>query len=252
VEAGETLLEIAARYGVNYEAILSANPAITPSMLSVGQQLVIPEGGEPSQAAEAVTPQPLTLVEQPCFKTVEGGAWCLALVSNESPEDVEGVVLDMRLISANGEIIAGKEVPAPLNVLLSGGSLPVGNYFPPPLPDEYRLRAELKYAVPYAGNSRYLPVTIINSQQFLAEDGLQAVMKGSITVQNPELLGHLSILAAAYGSGDELLGMRVFQPAFSEGTGGEIPFEMTVYSLAGAIERVELLAEGAAKAPDSD
>ena len=189
-------------------------------------------------------------MEQPCYAAGEGGAWCLVLVMNESPEGVEGVVLDMRLVNAEGDLISSKQVPAPLNVLPSGGRLPVGNYFPPPLPSVYRLITELKYAVPYADDGRYLPVTLGNSEQSLAEDGLMAVVKGSGIVVDPERLARLSVLAAAYGEEGELLGMRLWQQVFPEGAGSEIPFEIAVYSLAGEIKRVELMAEAEAKQAD--
>lgn len=247
VIAGETLLQIAFLYGLNYESILSANPSISPSMLSVGAQLVIPEGSEPSPAGVVFTPQPLTLVEQPCYDTMEGGAWCLALVRNESLEGVEGVALEMRLLNTEGEQINGKLVPAPLNVLPSGGSLPVGFYFPPPLPDTYHLQADLKHAFPYAGDSRYLPVTLVHEEPALSENGLQAVIKGSVMVENPESMARLSVLAAAYGMGGELLGMRLWQQVFPVEAGGDTPFEMIVYSLAGEIAGVEVMAEAEAR-----
>ena len=43
VEAGQTLSEIAARYGVTIRAIMQANKLSNPDQLHVGQELFIPD-----------------------------------------------------------------------------------------------------------------------------------------------------------------------------------------------------------------
>ena len=56
VQAGETLWDIANRYGVTMEALVAANELSDPDALEPGQRLVIPEaedtGGEASATAE--------------------------------------------------------------------------------------------------------------------------------------------------------------------------------------------------------
>lgn len=42
VQSGDTLFDIAARFGVSLPALQSANPAVNPSLLAVGQRLFIP------------------------------------------------------------------------------------------------------------------------------------------------------------------------------------------------------------------
>src|SRR5437879_2344331 len=44
VRAGDTLSAIAARFGTTVQAIVSANQIVNPDMISVGQQLLIPDG----------------------------------------------------------------------------------------------------------------------------------------------------------------------------------------------------------------
>ncbi len=48
VRAGDTLYSIAARYGTTVEAIQSANGIVNPSLIKVGQRLIIPGGGTTS------------------------------------------------------------------------------------------------------------------------------------------------------------------------------------------------------------
>jgi LysM repeat protein len=44
VQAGDSLMKIAARYGIGWEAIAQANGITARTMLRVGQELVIPTG----------------------------------------------------------------------------------------------------------------------------------------------------------------------------------------------------------------
>jgi LysM repeat protein len=50
VQRGDTLFSIARRFGSTVEAIQRANGIVNPTYISVGQRLVIPEGGVPPTA----------------------------------------------------------------------------------------------------------------------------------------------------------------------------------------------------------
>lgn len=52
VQTGDTLGQIALRYDIDVEAIMSANGIDNPNFLSVGQELIIPEEGAPLPEAE--------------------------------------------------------------------------------------------------------------------------------------------------------------------------------------------------------
>lgn len=43
VQAGDTLFDIGQKYGTTVEAILDANPDVTPETLQIGQELQIPQ-----------------------------------------------------------------------------------------------------------------------------------------------------------------------------------------------------------------
>jgi hypothetical protein len=47
VRAGDTLLTIAAQFGVTWEAIMAANNLENPNFIQVGQELIVPVGGLP-------------------------------------------------------------------------------------------------------------------------------------------------------------------------------------------------------------
>jgi murein DD-endopeptidase MepM/ murein hydrolase activator NlpD len=62
VQSGETLFRIAEQYGTTVEAIVAANDISDPSLIRVGQELIIPgASGEVASEAEGSVPQPPAL-----------------------------------------------------------------------------------------------------------------------------------------------------------------------------------------------
>jgi uncharacterized protein YkwD len=53
IRPGDTLLALAFAYGASLEAILTANPGLEPTLLQIGQQVLIPVGEEAEAAAAA-------------------------------------------------------------------------------------------------------------------------------------------------------------------------------------------------------
>ena len=104
VQSGDTLLGIAARYGVDYEDLLIANPGIDPRLLSIGTEILIPgSGGEPITALlPTPTPLPLNLSVVRYYRTISESMWCLTEVRNSSSEAVEGISVLLRLIDPEG------------------------------------------------------------------------------------------------------------------------------------------------------
>jgi len=74
VQPGQTLYAIGRRYGVTVPEILAANPSLNPNVIHAGNQLVIPQPGQPAPAAPQ--PQPTTEVRH----TVAPGEY-LSLIS---------------------------------------------------------------------------------------------------------------------------------------------------------------------------
>ena len=82
VSLGETISSIAFKYGVSIDAILLANPAISPKVMIVGDAVIIPNGGISSSLAIDPDLNTAVLVGQPnCFPS-GGGLWCSVLLQN--------------------------------------------------------------------------------------------------------------------------------------------------------------------------
>jgi len=245
----ETISSIALRYGVSMDAVIAANPDVDPRALTVGTELVIP-GVSPESAfdprAESLA---LEVGEAVCQSTPEGGLWCAALVSNPLNRSAEGVIVAFTVSDGDNQTLT-QNVPALLNRLDPGQTLPVVAYFPPPAPRAVGATVELIAALPLeAGVREYFEISLQNqrviTQGRSARATVQVVLPGADKMPTAEPF-NLWIAAAAYDAQGGLIGARRVERQLNveEISAGE-PLEVSllVYSAAGEIDSVRVSAE---------
>ena len=105
VQTGDTLLDIALRFGVGLEALRAANTNADLTLLSVGQTLIIPSTPEQSVIEPQASPTPLTLVVQPptCYRTGADTTLCLGKIENPQDTAAGRVAVEVRLLRPGGE-----------------------------------------------------------------------------------------------------------------------------------------------------
>jgi len=234
------MLGIAIRYGVTLEALQASNPEVDPRFLSVGAKLIIPLGGEIQVMIPTPTPAISDLVEPVCYRTGDGGAWCIVLVENKSGAVVENLSAWIGLFGESSKIIASQVAVGPMNILRPGQAMPLLAYFKSPLPSDFVAKAELLTAVEIAANdTRYLDWQLADLSVAIKADTAQEARVSGMIVQ-PEgnsLPDQIWVAAIAYDLGGRVVGMRKIEIIES------LAFDLTVYSLGGAINRVEILTE---------
>ncbi|HET7009270.1 MAG TPA: LysM domain-containing protein [Anaerolineales bacterium] len=252
VERGETLLIIAAQYGVTLDALLALNPGLNPMLLSVGQPLLIPgpEGEPITSLLPTATPIPLTFSPVMCFPTATGGLMCLTAIRNPGDVTLEGLTANIELIDDEGEILASRLAYAPLNLLPPGASMPLGVYFEPPAPAAASAQASGVTAFPANEvEGRYLEVSIRRGTDARGRNGSSWIVSGEVVVAPTEVGRALRVQVLAMGldAEGELVGFTIWESAETPGPGDSIPFTLQVVSLGRPIERVELSAEALAE-----
>ncbi len=250
VKKGETVSGIAQMYGVTVDAILAANPKLNPNLMLIGSMLVIPAGsGTKAPAGElaTVTPLPVRLDGVHCAAVQGGGAWCFVLAHNPQKIGVESVSAVIRIADENGEGMLSQVAFAPLNLLPSGGTLPLAAYFPPPSPDYIQVSAELLTALPVnAGDNRYLPAGLSGVKTNILPDGLSANVSGTITLDKGSARAQqVWVLATAYDLSGQVVGLRRWEMGSEQSLkpGKQMTFAVAVYSTGGKIERVDTQVE---------
>lgn len=242
---------IALLYGVNLDELRTANPTVMPNFLSIGTVLLIPGTAvappEPQpdvlQSPTAVSMQVGTLA---CYPTADGGAWCFLPVSNPSERALESVSAVIRLGDDAGQEIAAQSAYPPLDLLPPGAALPLSAYFAPPLPAGFRGSAEITRALTYPEDGRYVPAQLKNQQVRLPQDGLSAeIICDVLLADTAGGAQRVWLAAVAYDAQGNMVGVRRWENPEDEGLSGSQPLNARfwVYSAAGPIARVEVLAE---------
>jgi LysM repeat protein len=247
VVEGDTLIGIAVRFGVTLEEMLSANPGVDPRLLTIGTPLLIPLGEDGAGVANLPTPTPLPLSEEGifCYANAAGGLWCFWQVQNQREEAVENVSALVSLYDEEGQQTASGVALAPLNLLRPDERMPLVIYFAPPVPDWAGVYGDILTSIPLPEDSeRYLDTVINDLSVAVDEGGLQAQVQGRITLEDRQQeAGLVWVAAVAYDAQNRVVGLRRWESEEGIEAGETQSFELWVYSLGPAIQRVEVFAE---------
>jgi LysM repeat protein len=236
---GETMLGIAFQYGISLGDLQAANPAVDSHFLSVGTQLVIPINGEIPETLPTTTPVPVEWQQPDCYRTGDGGAWCILTVRNQLETDVENISAWIGLFTPEGIIITNQVAYSALNILRAGDTMPLMSYFSAPLPEGFEAQGEILSGLAVAGDdTRYLDLDANVKRVDISTDGMQVVVTGEVVLlgdtQQPSQLWALIV---AYDSDGNIVGARKWEST------GEAQFKLPVYSIAGRIDHVEVLTD---------
>ena len=248
VEAEDTLLGIAIRYGLNLEELLAANPGIDPRILSIDQQILIPnpEGGPAGSLLSTATPIPIALSAVACYRTGVDDLWCLAKATNDKGKAMEGIAAVISLIAEDGRVLNAKEAFGPLNLLPSGKSMPLGVLFSaPPENFSWATVAVTSSFVAEDPAERYFELEVAAESESAGGSGKTWRVNGSITLspESPSGLNIFSLLLVALDADENVVGFRKILLESRLEPGETYTYATDVFSLGPAIEKIDILAE---------
>jgi hypothetical protein len=276
IAKNDTLLAIAFRYGVSLEELQAANPGVDPGFLVIGQTLIIPLEGLSSSDVLLSTPIPVAWTGPYCYPSADNGLWCLLQVNNDQSTALENLSGWVSLYNAQGNQVGGQAAASPLNILPAGASIPLVAFFPSPLPEFSLVQGQLLTALPVEpGDSRYLNAALQVESTETSANGLESSVRGQVLLLEGQIPSQIWVLAVAYDETGQVVGQRKIEflapcgmpssptpantaqatpsigtPAATLTPDATLPpllpctsFEISVYSLAPAIRRVELLLE---------
>ncbi len=255
IENDDTLLTIAFRFGVTVDEIMAVNPGVDPRILSIGTTLVIPLGEDGEAVIPTATPVPLLVGPARCYETIDAGLWCFIPVLNELPVGIAGVIGEVSLYHPTGELFASLPVLPPVDIIPAGKSLPLFGNLSASVPPGYFARGRVAGAfLAEGGEERRLSVRVVESAVEILDDGRAAAAQGLVEITavqegEPAFVGSLRVAAVAYDSGNEVVGLRLWEESVEGEPGGRYPFEIQIYSLGPPIAKVEIFAEGRVNLP---
>jgi LysM domain. len=243
VVQGDTLIGIAGRYGITLEALLAANPSIQPAALAVGTTLIIPIG---NQAPGEPTPTPalLPVLQTHCWPETGGGLWCFALVQNQYAETLENLSAQFTLLDSDQQPLSDQVAFGLLDILPPGRNMPMVIHFPPPVNTDALVRVQVLTAIRLLpGDTRYLPVMLVDTLVNVAVSGQTAQVTGRVVLTGSGTASKLWVLATAYDAIGTVVAVRRWDSPSALKVDEPVSFNFLVSSLGPRIERVEFLAE---------
>lgn len=243
IQAGDTMGALAQKFGVSLDALIAANPTISPNAMPVGAALLIPTDKNNPTGESMPTPVPFLITQIDCYPTLDNGMWCFALAQNDSDNALENLSARISLLSSDGRVVAAQDALPPLNVIPPHASLPLTVFFPPPAPLDARPRAQILSATILAPNdTRYLPAVLGVPRIEIAPDGRTARVSGEVALPaNAAPAQTVWVAAIAYDEMGRVVGFRRWEGMGVDGA--SLTFELTVASLGSRVTRVEVFAE---------
>ncbi|MCK5634962.1 MAG: LysM peptidoglycan-binding domain-containing protein [Anaerolineales bacterium] len=244
IQLGETLMEIAFRYGVQFDNIILANPEIDPNLLRIGEKIRIPgpEGEPVDILLPTPTPIPVHIKTSGCYESPSLTFVCLISVSNTEEFMVAGVSAQIALHDLEGQIFDNQIVYSPINQIPSGQEIPLIAIFDHRPPEYSGFLVELLSAVQVADLTEELPSidgfetrTIYKAGNRLAE----VSGKFSITFhEGEEFL--VRIVGVALDAKGEPIGMNIWEELVNSSNSEETEYRLSIFSLGPEIADISI------------
>jgi LysM repeat protein len=247
IQAGESLLAIAERYGVSVSGLQEANGILDPRTLQIGQQLIIPRE-EVSEAAANATPTPTPLpvaVENLHFtENVIGGLWVLGEVYNNTGTALEQVRVGVRLVDDQGNPVAEAQGLVALELVDVEERAPFAILFGT-LPGKFdQFQAYPVSAVPAYVGSYYRDLTV-EEVQTESERYASYTVTGMVHNVGPEEAVEVRVVLTAYDPLNRVIAMRQVEPEHNViPRGGMTPFTAVLAPVGGPVARISAEAQG--------
>jgi LysM repeat protein len=245
IKAGDTLISIALKFGVSLDALVAANPDVSPNSMSIGTKLNVPSSPANPNGASTSTPMPAAVKQIECYPTADQGMWCFVLVYNDTPDVIENLSAQVTLLDADGSTLASSSALSPLNILSPDSSLPLMVFFPPVVPADTQPQVQLLTGIHLQpDDKRYLPATLHNTLTEIDGSGRSAQVSGTVLLPEDAQPARLVWVAAVvYDRSGRVVGVRRWESTAGIASGGSLDFAFVVSSLAGEIGRVEFAVE---------
>ncbi len=245
VQAGDTMSQIAEKFGVALDDLVAANPEVSANAMSVGQTLNIPSNPDNPSGEPTPTPAPFTVEQIECYPTADKGMWCFVLVHNDFPDFMENLSAQVTLVDVNNAPLASQTASSPLNILPPNTSLPLTVFFSPEIPFDAKPQVQILTAMRLLPNdARYLPASINNTLVEVNAGEHSAQVSGLVLLPNQSSdANQVWVAATAYDDAGRVVGVRKWESNVGLVAGGSLPFEFMLSSIGGRIARVEFAVE---------
>jgi LysM repeat protein len=241
IQPGDTLYGLALQYNITLDKLISANPGLDSSLLSIGTKVIIPFEDSASFGVPTPTPYPVPISDPQCLPTNERGLWCFVSIENNQNVTLENISASLNLYDGEENLVESFRAIPPLDYYFPGQNMPIVVFIPPPIPRNYQISAALLTAFQSAQTK---PLTEIREQKVILDDQqVIAHIEGKIEVNEPiSEESQVWVAAIAYHQG-ETVGIRKWISPEKLQPNQVVTFELYLYSLGPKIDEVVVYSE---------
>ncbi len=249
VQAGDTLIAIANKFGVSVAELAAANGNINPALLQIGQRLIVPASARDVSAAVSgdreilptPTPLPFEVRGLNSVRTPTGSVDVVGEVYNPTASALENVRVLVVLQDAAGKSLQEAVAFTALEVIPPGQSSPFRVLIVEPPPDYVRF-----VALPLRGeiSTRRRRVML---QPVELEGRMEQVQFRVIgTLRNPDTLtlNEMRAVVTAYDAERRVIGYRYLRLDSALEPGGRLSLDVSLTLLTRPVASFSLYAEG--------
>jgi LysM repeat protein len=247
IQSGDTLLAIAAEFGVSSEAIQEANGIIDPRRLQIGQSLIIPRPEIDAEQPPTPTPTPLPLVIRNLNfqQRPTGGMWAMGEVYNPGSESVSEVIVQISLFDADGQLLADDAAYPQLDVVPPQKSVSFVIHFLDPPRDFAQYQAVVLAGVPMSSNTRYYFDLVTSGLREQTVDAARYRVKGDLKNVGTSDVESLRLLITAYDDQERVIAVRQADlPVAVLRSAATTPFEVELTLTGAAVVTYSVQAQG--------
>lgn len=248
VQRGDSLLRIAAQFGVSVEALQEANGILDPRRLQIGQMLIIPQDeealSEEATPTPTPTPMPFQIQNLTFHRAPTGELWCLGEVLNTSDVPLEQVQVEITLLDDQKREIGRASAFVQADLVEPGERAPFMIQFdgvPPPFASYH---AGALSGVPAYVGSYYRDLEVRETRG-IGERYAAYRVTGRIANIGPEEAVSVNVIVTVYDALGRVIGVRREAPEHNViPRGGETLFEVEIAPIGGPVVTYTVLAQG--------
>lgn len=247
VAEGDTLFDIAAHHDTTFEAILQLNPGLQPELLSIGQELILPEQVRPDPTMTSNTPEPISIIVSglSLYRTPANGIWIVGEVSNEGEQDLENVQVMVRLLDDAGHSVNETHLWTATNVVAAGSKSPFATLVVPAPIVEVSPIAVIESATSIVNlGNRYHDFEVADAK--ISIKGAQAIISGKIVNIGDKNASEVALVVTLYDEEGNVTGYHKSFMDESFAAGKSVPFEIQVLPPGGMVHNYALQVQGLA------
>ncbi len=248
VQRGDSLLRIAAQFGVSVEALQEANGILDPRRLQIGQTLIIPQDeealSEEAPPTPTPTPMPFQIQNLTFYRAPTGELWCLGEVLNTGDVPLEQVQVEITLLDDQGNEIGRASAFVQADLVEPGERAPFTIQFDGAPPSFASYHASALSGVPAYVGSYYRDLEV-REPRGVGERYAAYRVTGRIANIGPEEAVSVNVIVTVYDALGRVIGVRREVPEHNViPRGGETTFEVEVAPIGGPVVTYTVLAQG--------